>query len=521
MSQSKIWNVPFKHISHFSTARLSNNLRKQNGAIDKKWQPVIGLEIHAQIASRSKLFSASPTQFNDPVNTNVSAFDAAFPGVQPQINGTCIDLGVKTALALGSSVQPKSSFDRKHYFYPDLPFGYQITQHYEPFALGGFIQLGEYDGIPHPYQIRIKQIQLEQDTGKSIHDIYPGFSLIDLNRAGIGLMEIVTEPDIRTAQDAGLVVRKLQALLRCVGSSNGNMEEGSMRCDVNVSIREPGGEFGTRCELKNLSSVKFLMDAIEAEVRRQINLLEHGMPVRQETRGYDASARKTFLLRTKETAPDYRYMPEPDLPPLLLSSSYITRIKSTIPELPDQKRERMLREYGIPLRDVNAMLNEPQGVEYYEELCNPSEGKKRDPRKAANWMVHELFGQLHTRDLTFIKNPVSPGQLGSVLDLVEMGVISGKIGKNVVSVMVEGDSRMAQAIVEERGWKVIEGGEELEIVCEKIMAKYPDKVMAVKGGNHNLLKWFVGQVMQATRGKASPKKVIEVLESKLIGKKEK
>ncbi|KAF0374333.1 glutamyl-tRNA amidotransferase chain B [Gigaspora margarita] len=342
--------------------QYSTHLYKSN-----KWETIIGLEVHAQLNSKTKLFSSSSTSFNEPVNTNVSVIDAAFPGTLPQLNTKCVELAVAASLALSGNVQLVSSFDRKQYFYPDLPPGYQITQHYAPISLGGKIFLNQLDGLEYDTMVRIKQIQLEQDTGKSIHDIVPGMTLIDLNRAGTGLIEIVTEPDMRTSKEAGLTVKKLQSILRTIGSSDGNMEEGSLRCDVNVSVHEHETPYGTRCEIKNLNSIKFLMAAIDVEIERQIKELENGNKIVQETRGFDVLKNKTFRLRTKETATDYRYMPEPDLSPLILNKDYITRISNNLPELPDDLKTRIMKQYGIPLHDVIVLMNETGGVKYFEE----------------------------------------------------------------------------------------------------------------------------------------------------------
>ncbi|KAG0191576.1 hypothetical protein DFQ28_011552 [Apophysomyces sp. BC1034] len=461
------------------------------------WETVIGIEVHAQINSKTKLFSDTPTSFNDQVNTKVSVIDAAFPGVQPRLNEHCVELAVKTALALNGTVQSRSTFDRKHYFYPDLPQGYQITQQR---ARGGTVRISELDGLTTPLEVGIHQLQLEQDTGKSLHDMRPGHTLLDLNRAGIGLMEIVTKPDLRSSFEAGILVKKLQSILRSVGSSKANMEEGSMRCDVNVSVNRPGENFGTRCELKNLNSVRFLCMAIDAEVRRQISVIEQGGIIEAETRGYDVTADKTFKLRGKETAPDYRYMPEPDLPPLFLSSDYITHLASTLPELPDACRVRIMDQYKLSVTDANVVLNEPGSLEFFENVCIG-----RNPRLVINWTLHELFGQLSSHDIVFQENPVSSEQLGSLIDLVQDGTITGPTGKRVLKLLVEHRStEMPIEIVKEKGWLRMRDSGALKTTCEEIVRNNPEKAERIRSGNPKMFNWFVGQVMRETKGKADP-----------------
>ncbi|CAG8450224.1 2330_t:CDS:10 [Ambispora leptoticha] len=479
-----------------------------------KWEAVIGLEIHAQIKSKTKLFSSSSTSFNKPVNTNVSVIDAAFPGTIPRLNARCVELAVLTSFALSCNIQRVSSFDRKHYSYPDLPAGYQITQHFAPLAKNGKIFLSSLlDGLEYDKEIRIKQLQLEQDTGKSLYDIGSEGSpvtLIDLNRAGIGLMEIVTEPDIRSSKESGLLVRKLQGLLRTVGSSDGNMEEGSLRCDVNVSVHEPGKPFGTRCEIKNLNSVKFLMSAIDAEIERQVESLEQGIPVIQETRRFDVSSNKTLRLRTKESLMDYRYMPEADLPELILSDEYLSRVYQSLPELPDATKIRLMRQYGISVYDTGVVLGEEGGVEYFEKITN-----NRNPKLVINWITHELFGQLKTRDVKFIDNPVTVEQLGSLVDCINQNIISGTTGKQVLALMIDGDARLANEIIQAKGLQQINDSVELEKICKTIVAKYPDETQRIKKGQLKVFKWLVGQVMRETKGQANPQLVNEILKKSI------
>ncbi|KAI8336671.1 Aspartyl/glutamyl-tRNA amidotransferase subunit B [Chlamydoabsidia padenii] len=479
--------------------------------IKEGWEAVIGVEVHAQINTKTKLFSDSPTSFNEPINTNVSIVDAAYPGVQPRLNEHAVQLAIKTALALNSDIQTRSTFDRKHYFYPDLPQGYQITQQREPIARGGRIQLTQLDGLSKDIVVGIHQLQLEQDTGKSIHDMRPGYTLLDLNRAGTGLMEIVTKPDLRSSLEAGLLVKKLQAILRCVGSSKANMEEGSMRCDINVSVHRLDEPFGIRCELKNLNSVRFLSLAIDAEIERQINILESGGSIQPETRGFDASTNTTFKLRGKESAPDYRYMPEPDLPPLLLNQEYINQIKSNLPELPDQCRSRIMQSYNMTLTEANILMNEPGSLEFFEKVCHG-----RNTKVALNWTLHELFGQLAGDHLTFEENPISVQQLGSLIDLIHDGTITGPTGKNVLKVMVQSKSnQMPRDIVEEKGWLRIGDAASLKSLCESIIQRNPDKAITIQQGDPKMFKWFIGQVMRETKGLADPVALNQILSESL------
>ncbi|KAI8379250.1 aspartyl/glutamyl-tRNA amidotransferase subunit B [Radiomyces spectabilis] len=501
-------------IARFMLVRSLQHVHKRGFAtatrhsIKDGWEAVIGIEVHAQINSTTKLFSDTPTSFNDEVNTKISTVDVAFPGVQPRLNKQCVELAVRTALALESDVQTVSTFDRKHYFYPDLPQGYQITQQRQPIARGGVIRLTELDGLPAPIHVGIHQLQLEQDTGKSLHDMRPGYTLLDYNRAGIGLMEIVTKPDLRSSFEAGLLVKKLQAILRCVGSSKANMEEGSMRCDVNVSVHRTGEPFGTRCELKNLNSVRFLSMAIDAEVERQIELLEAGHTIQTETRGYDVAANKTFRLRGKETAPDYRYMPEPDLPTLRLPPNYIETIASTVPELPDQSRTRIMDQYGISLHDANVLLNEAGSLAFFEQVC-----VQRNPRLVVNWTLHELFGQLAGQDIPFYQNPVTVDQLGSLIDLVQQGTITGPTGKKVLKMMVEQPSpkTMPIDIVKEKGWLRISDTGKLRTLCEQLVNEHAAKAETIRQGEPKMFNWFVGQVMRHTKGMADPTELNNML----------
>ncbi|KAI9019312.1 aspartyl/glutamyl-tRNA amidotransferase subunit B [Phycomyces nitens] len=510
LSTSRVWSrslIVKNRLQRASLATVTQNHRY----IKDDWEAIVGIEVHAQINSNTKLFSDTPTSFNDLVNTNISSIDAAFPGVQPTLNGRCVELAVKTALALESKVQPRSTFDRKHYFYPDLPQGYQITQQREPIARGGSISLTELDGLDEPITVGVEQLQLEQDTGKSMHDMRPGFTLLDLNRAGTGLMEIVTKPDMRSSYEAGLLVKKLQAILRGVGSSKANMEEGSMRCDVNVSVHKIGEPFGTRCELKNLNSVRFLSMAIDAEIKRQIIAIEQGETIESETRGYDVASDKTFKLRGKESALDYRFMPEPDLPPLILSLDYIEKVASTLPELPDQCRARIMSQYGLSLTDANSLLNEPGSLCFYEKVCIG-----RNSRLVVNWTLHELFGQLASRNISFQENPISEKQMGSLLDLIENGTITGPTGKSVLKVMLEGNSNeMPMDIVEKKGWIRMGDNAKLKALCENLVKQHSEKAETIRNGEPKMYNWFIGQMMRETKGLADPTELNIILCSAL------
>ncbi|KAG0230875.1 Aspartyl/glutamyl-tRNA amidotransferase subunit B [Mortierella sp. GBAus27b] len=500
----------FRSLSTADTAGIRDWSPPPRNLIKGRWEPIIGLEIHAQIKSATKLFSDSRNVFNAPTNTNVSVIDAAYPGTLPQLSQECVELAVKTSLALDAHVYPISSFDRKHYFYPDLPQGYQITQHYEPLAQNGKIVISPLDGLDYELTVGIEQLQLEQDTGKSLHDIYPHLTLLDLNRAGTGLMEIVTRPDMRSSKEAGILVKKLQALLRAINSSDGNMEEGSMRCDVNVSVHEPGKPFGARCELKNLNSIKAVMDAIDAEIERQISCYESHTPVPQETRGFDVSTGKTFRIRSKESAPDYRYMPEPDLPRLVISPDAIQALHAELPELPDARRERMMKEYQLGMIETRTLMGEEHMVEYFENVV-----PGREVKSVISWTIHELLGRLHSRGIEFSPDVVTPSQLGSLVDCVDQGQISATVGKTVLDLMIEGDSRDANTIVEEKGWKQLNNREELDNLCDDILAKYPEKVAVVQKGNVGVLGFLVGQVMKQSQGRANPVVVNELLRTKI------
>ncbi|KAI0774548.1 Glutamyl-tRNA amidotransferase B subunit [Fomes fomentarius] len=479
------------------------------------WELVIGIEVHAQMKSRQKLFSgeieALCSDLTSTPNTHVVPFDAAFPGTLPRLNPKCVELGVRTAIALNAEVQNRSAFDRKHYFYADLPSGYQITQQYAPIARNGYLHL-EKDGL----SVRIKQLQLEQDTGKSMFLPRNRITAIDLNRAGTGLMEIVSEPDMRCPEEAGNYVRTLQALLRSVGSSDGNMEQGSLRCDVNVSVNRVGEPPGTRCEIKNLNSVKFIQIAITCEAFRQIALLERGAPVVQETRGFNEERAETYSLRSKEDAPDYRYMPDPNIPPLLLDQSYVDTIRRYMPQLPDATRARLL-ETGLSQRDVEVLMDVDSGrevgldgqlghgaVAYFDEVA-----RGRDPKVVVNWITHELLGQLAFRSETFKENPMSVRQMGDLIDLVQAGKVTGTSGKTILRhILSTRTSDPPAKIAEELNLLAAsDDGASLEKWCKDAIAALPEQAEAVRRGNPNVVNKIMGHVMKASRGTAKAQDV--------------
>ncbi|KAF8897888.1 Glutamyl-tRNA amidotransferase subunit B, mitochondrial [Infundibulicybe gibba] len=503
------------------------------------WQVVIGIETHAQIKSRRKLFSESLTSDLGALpNSNVSAFDAAFPGTLPRINPKCVDLALRTALALRSDIQLRSSFDRKHYFYSDLPSGYQITQQYAPLALNGRLEIKIAES-PTLVPIRIKQIQLEQDTAKSTFNPRTRTSHIDLNRAGTGLMEIVSEPDLRSPEEAATYVRTLQAILRAVGSSDGNMEQGSMRCDVNVSINRRGSPAGTRCEIKNLNSVRFMVAAINHEInRQQTHLLTTSDPLPQETRGFDENTFCTYKLRSKEDAPDYRYMPDPNLGMLVIGPERVRSIRETLPLLPSVIQARLLETYQLPERDVDVLLAlentkdiPPDGedggdkgaIAYFERLCK--EG--RDPKIVANWMTHELLGQLSARKEGFKDNTVSSAQLGELIDLIAHGVVTGTSGKLLLRHMLSLPTSDARSPVElardlnlialtpsAQLTEPVDGKpSELRQLCNQALTALPSETAAARQGQKNVLNKIVGWVMRESRGRADAREVRRLVET--------
>ncbi len=470
------------------------------------WEVVIGLEIHAQVTSESKLFSPSSTEFGQEPNANVSFIDAAMPGMLPVINEECVRQAIRTGLGLKAKINNRSIFDRKNYFYPDLPQGYQISQYKDPIVGEGVVKLdmGE-DGI---VEVGIERLHLEQDAGKSIHDQHPNMSYIDLNRSGVALMEIVSKPDIRSSEEARAYIAKLRTILRYLGTCDGNMEQGSLRADINVSVRAPGGEFGTRCEIKNINSMRFAVAAIEYEARRQIDIIEDGGVVEQETRLFDAKTGKTRSMRSKEEAHDYRYFPDPDLLPLEISDEYIEEIAKNLPELPDEKHERFIKQYDITSYDASVLVSSKLNADFFEEVAIGRNGKL-----AANWVINELFGRLAKEELSISNSPLSAKQLGEIIDLISNGDISGKIAKELFEI-VWNEGGNPSEIVEKRGMKQLSDIAAIEKMIDEIIEKNPEQVAKVKE-KPKLIGWFVGQVMKASQGKANPQAVNKILREKL------
>lgn len=474
-----------------------------------KWEAVIGLEVHAQVISESKLFSSSSTKFGAAPNENVSFVDAALPGVLPVINSFCVDQTIKTGLGLNGTVNLVSRFDRKNYFYADLPQGYQISQYKYPIISGGYIDIEKSDG--NTRRVNLERIHIEQDAGKSIHDQSPTKSFIDLNRAGITLMEIVTKPDMRSAEEVTIFLQKLRAILRYLKTCDGNMEEGSMRADVNVSIHRPGEEYGTRAEIKNVNSFKFIAAAIDFEIERQIGILESGGTVDQETRLFDTASGQTKVMRSKEDAQDYRYFPEPDLPPLTLTEERIERIRKTIPELPDAKTARLQREFDLPHYDAALISSESETADYYEKALDSVKSPAKDFAKMlANWMLGELFSYLNKSGKNISESNISAENLAELVNLIKTDVISGKIAKEVLELMWDSGKSPAQ-IVEEKGLKQITSLDAIEEVAKQVLLENADKVTEYKSGKDKLFGFFVGQTMKKTEGKANPKILNEIL----------
>ena len=471
------------------------------------WETVIGLEVHAQVISKAKLFSGAATAFGAEPNTQVSFVDAAFPGMLPVINGECVAQAVRTGLGLEAHINLESRFDRKNYFYADLPAGYQISQYEKPIVGAGSIEVELADGTSK--RIGVTRLHLEQDAGKSLHDQHPTKSYIDLNRSGVALMEIVSEPDMRSPEEAGAYLRKLRTILRYLGTCDGNMEEGSMRADVNVSVRKHGESFRTRCEVKNVNSIRFVMQAIEAEATRQVRVWEEGGTVEQETRLFDAARGETRSLRSKEDAHDYRYFPDPDLLPLVLDEAWVAELKAGLPELPDAKRVRFVRDYGIPPYDAGVLVAEKETAGFYETVA-----AGRDAKQAANWMMGDFFAALNRTGRTVEDSPVSAENLGRLLDLLADKTINGRIAKEVFEAMVETGQDPA-AIVEARGLRQVTDTGAIEAAVDQVLARNPDKVAEYKAGKDKLFGFFVGQVMKAMAGKGNPAMVNEVLKARL------
>lgn len=475
------------------------------------WEMVIGLEVHAQVTSNAKLFSGASTAFGGEPNSHVSLVDAAMPGMLPVINEECVRQAVRTGLGLNAQINLRSVFDRKNYFYPDSPQGYQISQYKSPIVGEGEIVV-ELDG-GKTATIGIERLHLEQDAGKLLHDQSPTMSYVDLNRCGVALMEIVSKPDIRDAEQAKAYVTKLRSILRYLGTCDGDMEKGSLRADVNVSVRKPGAPLGTRCEIKNMNSITFIGQAIEYEARRQIEILEDGGAIDQETRLYDPNKGETRSMRSKEEAHDYRYFPDPDLLPLEFSQSFVDELKAELPELPDQKKTRFVADLGLSAYDASVLVAERESAVFYETVLEKLANRARDGKVAANWVINELFGRLNKEGRDITDSPVDAAQLSGIIDLIGEGTISGKIAKDLFEIVWQegGDPR---ALVESRGMKQVTDLSAIEKVVDDIIAANPDKAAQVKDKPQSL-GWLVGQVMKASGGKANPQSVNELLKSKL------
>lgn len=479
---------------------------------NKEYEMNIGLEIHCQVISESKLFSASSTKFGAQPNTHVSFFDSGFPGQLPVINKYCIEQAIKTGLGLNATINKRSVFDRKHYFYADLPTGYQITQQFHPIVSDGYIEIVDEDG--NPKKIRIEKLHVEQDAGKLTHDLSPNKSMVDFNRAGVALMEIVSRPDITSPYQAGEYIKKMRALVRYLGTCDGNMDEGSMRCDINISLHEKGSDkLGTRTETKNVNSVRFAIQAIEYESQRQADILADGGEISQETRLFDANTGTTRTMRSKENAIDYRYFPDPDIMPLILEEGLVERIKASMPELPDVKKKRFVEEYKLSEYDADILTSERAIAEYFEEAVGAE--KERDGKMVSNWMQSELFAVLNKEAKDISESPIKASELGELIDLIKDGTISGKIAKDVFKMMYEGEEKSARKIVEEKGLKQVSDTGAIEKVIDDIIANSPDNVSAYKGGKVQLFGWFVGQTLKAMKGQANPQIVNEILKKKL------
>lgn len=475
------------------------------------WEMVIGMEIHAQVTSNAKLFSGASTAFGGEPNSHVSLVDVAMPGMLPVINEECVRQAVRTGLGLNAKINLRSVFDRKNYFYPDLPQGYQISQYKSPVVGEGEVII-DLDG-GKTATIGIERLHLEQDPGKMLHDRSPSLSFIDFNRCGVALMEIVSKPDIRDAEQAKAYVTKLRSIMRYLGTCDGDMEKGSLRADVNVSVRKPGAPLGTRCEIKNMNSIAFIGQAIEYEARRQIEILEDGGQIEQETRRFDPNKGETRSMRSKEEAHDYRYFPDPDLLPLEFSQAFVDELKTELPELPDQKKARFVADLGLSAYDASVLVAERESAVFYETVLDKLGNRARDGKMAANWVINELFGRLNKEGRDITDSPVNAEQLAAIVDLIGEGTISGKIAKDLFEIVWQegGDPR---ALVESRGMKQVTDLSAIEKLVDDIIAANPDKAAQVKDKPQSL-GWFVGQVMKASGGKANPQSVNDLLKSKL------
>ena len=470
------------------------------------WNLVIGIEIHAQVNSKSKLFSSSPTDFGSKPNSQVSLIDAAMPGMLPVINKFCIEQAVKSGIGLNAKINKKSIFDRKNYFYQDLPQGYQISQYKDPIVGEGFVEIETENGQK---KIGDERLHLEQDAGKSLHDQDPNFTFVDLNRSGIALMEIVSKPDMSSPEEAVEYVRKVRSILRYLGTCDGNMEQGSLRADVNVSVNKPGNELGTRCEIKNLNSFKFIHAAIVYEAKRQIKLIEQGESVNQETRLFNTQSGETRSMRSKEDAHDYRYFPDPDLLPLTLDDDWIKRLQETIPELPDQIKERFINEYSLSSYDANIIVSDKATSEYFEDVV-----KNRNPKLVTTWVTGELFSILNKKNLIIEDSPITSKQLGELVDNIENGKISNRQAKEVLEEMCE-SGKGALEIIDEKGLAQISDENEIESLVDNVLNSNPENVKKYKNGKDKLFGFFVGEAMKLSKGKANPKIVNDLIKKKL------
>ncbi len=488
--------------SHAASRRKSKLIKGATG----DWEVVIGMEVHAQVTSEAKLFSGASTAFGGEPNSHVSLVDAAMPGMLPVINEECVRQAIRTGLGLHARINLKSVFDRKNYFYPDLPQGYQISQYKSPIVGEGEVALDMPEG--ESVSVGIERLHLEQDAGKLLHDRHPTLSFVDLNRSGVALMEIVSKPDLRSAEEAKAYVAKLRTILRYLGTCDGDMEKGNLRADVNVSVRKPGEALGTRCEIKNVNSIRFIGQAVDYEARRQIAIIEDGGRIEQETRLFAPEKGETRSMRNKEEAHDYRYFPDPDLLPLELDAAYVEELKAQLPELPDEKKGRFAREYGLSPYDAGVLVAERETADFFEAVA-----KGRDAKTAANWVINELAGRLNKEGKSIATSPVSAAQLGSILDLITAGTISGKIAKDLFEITWNegGDPK---ATVEARGMKQVTDVSAIEALIDDIVARNPEKMEQAKA-KPALLGWFVGQVMKASGGKANPQSVNELLRGRL------
>ena len=470
------------------------------------WNLVIGIEIHAQVNSKSKLFSSSPTDFGSKPNSQVSLIDAAMPGMLPVINKFCIEQAVKSGIGLNAKINKKSIFDRKNYFYQDLPQGYQISQYKDPIVGEGFVEIETENGQK---KIGVERLHLEQDAGKSLHDQDPNFTFVDLNRSGIALMEIVSKPDMSSPEEAVEYVRKVRSILRYLGTCDGNMEQGSLRADVNVSVNKPGNELGTRCEIKNLNSFKFIHAAIVYEAKRQIKLIEQGESVNQETRLFNTQSGETRSMRSKEDAHDYRYFPDPDLLPLTLDDDWIKGLQDSIPELPDQIKERFINEYSLSSYDANIIVSDKATSEYFEDVV-----KNRNPKLVITWVTGELFSILNKKNLIIEDSPITSKQLGELVDNIENGKISNRQAKEVLEEMYE-SGKGALEIIDEKGLSQISDENEIESLVDNVLNSNPENVKKYKNGKDKLFGFFVGEAMKLSKGKANPKIVNDLIKKKL------